>query len=129
MRLLDHGIALVSDHDGPAVDALDHLASSRRDMPQPSFLFNLLAGPAELALLENHKQVAAKADSLPLLLYQPLLDEPCLALGEALPDVRSESTGKLLGLVAGDLTVQPCYAVMVRELFERLDGQRLDTDR
>ncbi|GLV21820.1 hypothetical protein TomMM35A_16760 [Sphingobium sp. TomMM35A] len=49
-------------------------------MPQPGFLFDLLASPAEFALLENYKQVAAEADSLSLLFYQPLFDAPCLAL-------------------------------------------------
>ena len=62
MRLLDHGIALVADHDGPAINALDHLAGSRRDMPQARLLFDLLAGPAEFALLEDDKQIAAEAN-------------------------------------------------------------------
>lgn len=129
MRLLDHGIALVPDHDSTAVDALDHLAGSRRDMPQARLLFDLLAGPAELALLEDDQQVAAEADSLPLLFCQPLFDEPRLALGQTLPDVRPEPAGKLLRLIAGDLAVQPCRAVMGSELFEWPDGQRLDADR
>jgi len=98
-------------------------------MLQARLLFNLLAGPAEFALLEDDKQVAAEADSLPLLFCQPLLDEPCLALGKAFPDVRPEPIGKLLRLIAGDLAVQPCGAVMVRELFERPDRQGLDADR
>gem|GEM_PF-7012137 len=129
MRLLDHGIALVPHHDGAAVDAFDHLAGSRRDMLQAHLLFDLLAGSAEFALLENDQQIAAEADSLPLLICQPLLDEPRLALGKALPDVHPEPTCQLLRLIAGHLAVEPCRAVMVRELFERPDGEHLNADR
>ena len=90
MRLLDHGIALVPDHDGAAVDALDHFAAPMRDMLQARLLFDLLAGPAEFALLEDDKQVAAEADSLSLLFCQPLLHEPCLPLDKALPNIRPD---------------------------------------
>ncbi|GLV24515.1 hypothetical protein TomTYG45_09560 [Sphingobium sp. TomTYG45] len=59
-------------------------------MSQPGFLFDLLAGSAELALLEDDKQITAEADSLSLLFCQPLLHEPCLPLDKALPNIRPD---------------------------------------
>src|SRR3546814_18806212 len=35
---LDHGVTLVADHDGAAVDTLDRFAALRHDIPQSRFL-------------------------------------------------------------------------------------------
>src|SRR3546814_3540237 len=38
---LDHGVTLVADHDGAAVDTLDQFAALRHDIPQSRFLLDL----------------------------------------------------------------------------------------
>src|SRR3546814_20036604 len=88
-------------------------------MPQPGLLLDLLTGPVELTLLKDAEQIATGADALPLLLRQSLLDEPCLALGKALPHIRTKPTREALWPIAGHLAVQPCRAIMVGKLFER----------
>src|SRR3546814_11862742 len=98
-------------------------------MPQPGLLLDLLTGPVELTLLKDAEQIATGADALPLLLRQSLLDEPCLALGKALPHIRTKPTREALWPIAGHLAVQPCRAIMVGKLFERPDRQPLDPDR
>src|SRR3546814_18105396 len=87
--------------------------------PQSRFLLELLTGPVELTLLKDEGQSATGADALPLLLRQSLLDEPCLALGKALPHIRTKPTREALWPIAGHLAVQPCRALMVGKLFER----------
>src|SRR3546814_16282187 len=55
---LDHGVTLVADHDGAAVDTLDRFAALRHDIPQSRFLLDLLTGPVELTLLKDEEQIA-----------------------------------------------------------------------